>query len=172
MLQDTGPGDSVSHTSIPIRSFNFNKLLLFSNNKYLNSKFPALSMSQSPWAWNISAEGKDEERTPPSPAALDPEALAPAGSTPQILLRGELPWLGFKAGLKACAVSRAGDMSHFIPAGQELAPPAAAPSVRAATPPPWAAPRGVTAAGRRGQGGKAALSPWRAGDGSFPGGEV
>lgn len=147
-----------THTNIPVRSCNFDKLLLLSNNEQLNSKFPP-ALGFKVHGPGISAL-RGRMRSGHSllqlglPGRRSPLPAPGRGPWPQA---SELPWHGFKAGAKGCAVSRAGDMAHVIPARQGLAPPATAPSV------PAAALRAVTAAGRRGQGGKAALSPWRAG---------
>lgn len=158
-LQDTGPGDSAIHIrTFPLEvAISTNYYSCPTTNNWTASSQPALGFKvHGP---GISAL-RGRMRSGHSllqlglPGRPSPLPAPGRGPWPQA---SELPWHGFKAGAKGCAVSRAGDTAHVIPARQGLAPPATAPSV------PAAAPRAATAAGRRGQGGKAALSTWRAG---------
>lgn len=128
----------------------------FSNNQRFNSKVSASSRSQSERPWDTATEGKAEEQrhllqlslTPQHPQLLC-RSRRPAGRP----ARGQLPWRGLKAVAQGrCRQQgRAGSTrgvgtalpatGSTFPRDGDRHPPATAPDLPAATPPPRAAPR-------------------------------
>lgn len=140
---NTGLGDSLSHTlmDIPIKSFNFNKLLVFSNNEHLSGNLAASSRSQSEWPWDTSIEGKAEEQRhlllqlsltprrsqPPAPLLQSPSRRPPSlrrAALAQFQGRCSRPVPSAGPGWQhpQRGHSAASDTLHVLPAGRGLGP--------------------------------------------------